>query len=448
MISIPKKFNETEVQSLFELKYPGYRLKDYEIKGNRLYLDLEPNELPICPNCRKKDRKINSRQERVVKDYPIFNDMEQFVRFHVRRVRCECGCKKCEVISWVQPRARLTNELIAAIQSMLRCQLPASDIAEMFNLSWDTIRTYDKFQLKDLFEHIDMGHVRHLAVDEFSLHKGHRYATVVMDIEDCQVLWIGKGKSKASIQPFFDLLRKQGHADKIESVSCDMNAAYPKLFKENLPQAKIVYDLFHVIKNFTEVLAKARKKCAEDLKQVSDKNPLHKQQIKELKSAEWILAQRPDDLTVPRKQRLDRLINDNALLAALYPLVDAIRQIWRIKNPAAAFKQVEWVRSVLLEINKQFDFKPAKQFAGMLLRRIDGIVYAGKLGFTTNRLEGANNKIKTERRKAYGYRDTEYFFLKIKSLLPGLKSNPWKLLRKGAAILKDMCWLPAFYVRS
>ena len=54
MISIPKNFNETEVQSLFELKYPGYRLKDYEIKGNRLYLDLEPNELPICPECQKE----------------------------------------------------------------------------------------------------------------------------------------------------------------------------------------------------------------------------------------------------------------------------------------------------------------------------------------------------------------------------------------------------------
>lgn len=444
---VTNNLTENAWQHLFEHKYPGFRLDGYENKGDRLYLYLTPTKNPICPNCHKECTRIHSRQERTAKDFPLFCGMEQFVRFPVRRVRCECGCRKFETFSWIQPRARLTNELVYAIQCLLRCQIPTSEIAQMFNLSWDTIRTYDKLQLKELFDEIDLSHVRHLAVDEFSLHKGHRYATVVMDIENRQVLWVGKGKSKASIQPFFDLLKQQGRDKNILSVSCDMNAAYPSLFKQNLPHVKIIYDLFHVIKNFTELLAKARKQCAVNVRQEAVDEATQKQQIRELKSAEWILAQRPDDLSVSRKQRLDRLINDNALLAALYPLVDALRQVWLTKHPNEALNQVDWIRGVLLEISKKFNFAPAKQFARMLRRRVEGIVYAGQLGFSTNRLEGANNKIKTVRRSAYGFRDIEYFFLKIKSVLPGIRFNPWESLKKGVAILKNSYWMTPFHVK-
>ena len=456
---LPKLLNVNGWQNLFENKYPGFMLEKHEVKGYRLYLDLVPTDYPICPRCLKKCEKIHSCQDRMVKDFPMFSGMEQYVRFKIRRVRCDCGCRQNEAISWIEPRGRLSSELIHAIQCFLRCQMPTEDISRLLNVSWDTIRTYDKLQLKELFDEIDLSHVRHLAVDEFSLQKGHRYATVIMDIENRQVLWVGKGKTKASIQPFFDLLSQQGYAQQIESVSCDMNAAYPSLFQENLPNATIVYDLFHVIKNFTEVLAKARQKCVEAIKEAGSnetgkenrnnkENQAGKEKIHELKNAEWILAKRPDDLTASGKQRLDRLINDNRLLAALYPLVGALREVWTTKLPELAAQRVEWIRSVLLEINTQYEFKPAKQFAGMLLRRIDGIVHAGRLGFSTNRLEGANNKIKTIRRTAYGYRDLEYFFLKIKSVLPGIRFSPWDFAEKGVAFLKKLCWFTPFHVKT
>ena len=83
------------------------------------------------------------------------------------------------------------------------------------------MKTYDKLQLKHLYDEIDFRGVRHLAIDEFLLHKGHRYATVVMDVENLNMLWIGKGKSRQSLQPFFDLLRSKQAVHQIESVSCD-----------------------------------------------------------------------------------------------------------------------------------------------------------------------------------------------------------------------------------
>ena len=108
---------------------------------------------------------------------------------------------------------------------------------------------------------MDLSWVQHLAIDEFSLHKGHRYARVVMDIEERQVIWVGVGKIIKSVQPFFDLLRQKGLYDRVRSVSCHMNAAYPKRVRNNLPKAVILYKLFHIMKHVTaDVLTEAKKR--------------------------------------------------------------------------------------------------------------------------------------------------------------------------------------------
>ncbi len=430
--------------SIFEYKYPGFKISEVKRVGFRTYLQLEPTRPPQCPACGCTCIRIHSRQTRIVRDYPLFSETELFVIFQARRVRCQCGCRQTERFSWVEPRARLTNELVSWIQALLRLQMPLTDVARFVGVSWDTVKTYDKLQLKNFFDQIDLTHVRHLAIDEFSLHKGHKYATVVMDIENRQVLWICRGKTRKAIQPFFELLKEKGCINNIQSVSCDMNAAYAQLFKEQIPNAKIVYDLFHVMKNFTEVLKAARKKCVAELGSNTELKEHNRQSIKELTKAEWLMVRRKDDLTVKRQQLLDRVVKDNALLAVLAPIAQSIRDIWSCKSSTLALEYLTKTRNLLLETAKRFNFAPAKKFAGMLLRRVDGIVYAGILGFSTNRLEGANNKIKTIRRSSYGFRDIEYFFLRIKAALPGIKRNPWLDMIRGTAILKSGLWTGHF----
>ena len=433
-----------ECVSIFDYKYPGFRVSKMNTVGFRTYLELEPTGLPKCPSCGSTCIRIHSRQTRVVRDYPLFSEGETFVTFKARRVRCECGCRQTEMFSWVEPRARLTNEMVSFIQALLRLQMPLIDVARFTGVSWDTVKIYDKLQLKNFFDQIDLTHVRHLAIDEFSLHKGHKYATVVMDIENRQVLWICRGKTRKAIQPFFELLREKGCINNIESISCDMNAAYARLFKEQMPNVKIVYDLFHVMKNFTEILKSARKKCAAELGASKELKELNQDPIKDLKKAEWLMVRRKDDLTVKRQELLDRVVKDNALLAVLAPIAQSIRDIWSCKSPSLALELLTKTRKLLLETAKRFNFAPAKRFAGMLLRRMEGIVYAGGLGFSTNRLEGANNKIKTLRRTSYGFRDIEYFFLRIKAALPGIKRSPWLDMKRGTAILKSGLWTGHF----
>ncbi len=100
--------------------------------------------------------------------------------------------------------------------------------------------------------------VRRLVMDEFALHKGHRYATVIMDAQCMRVLWVGEGNSREAIRPFFELLGKEG-CRHIEAVSMDMNTAFDLEVRAHCPNAEVVYDLFHVVARFgREVVDRVR----------------------------------------------------------------------------------------------------------------------------------------------------------------------------------------------
>ncbi len=247
-----------------------------------------------------------------------------------------------------------------------------------------------------------------------------------------------------------------------------MNAAYPKLIKENLPNAKILYDGFHVMKNFTEqVLEEGKRHCIADINsqnrirykrkrpgrrsqkdKMTEENTVFSSSVttKEnrhlLVGSQWLLMKRSDDLDINRKEKLDRLIRDNGLLATLYPIVEKLREIWRERNPAKATEVIEETRELLLAVNDKFNFAPAKRFAMMLKRRQEGLVEVGRYGFSTGRLEGMNNKIKVIKRIAYGFHDLEYFYLKIKGAFPGIKNNIWTTITAGTAIIKHKLWNP------
>ena len=410
-------------KDFFASRYPGYQLARFEHSFGKTIFHLEPSGQAICPRCGKPCRKIHDRTLREVRDMPMSHAGEQlYLRFRIRRVRCECGCHQCEQLSWLEPKARLTNAMVGWIQALLRLRLPITDVVRYCNVSWDTVKTYDKVQLLALFGEIDVNGVEHLMIDEFAVHKGHRYATVIMDAMERKVLWIGMGKTQRSVQPFFDLLIDQNRSTQIKSVSCDMNAAYPSMMKKYLPNATIVYDLFHVMKNFThDVLRaakvrslqvckdriskrqkelKAKKKGVLSVQAQLECEDLQRQldglnsKAKHLNGAEWLMVRQQSSLKDNAKKRLQMLREDNQLLADLYPIADMIRKIWNTRILEDSKHLIKTTRLLLLQIARTHSFKPAKSFAMMLARRMDGIMYAGRLGFNTARLEGPTTRSK------------------------------------------------------
>jgi transposase len=246
-------------------------------------------------------------------------------------------------------------------------------------------------------------------MDEFAIHKGRRYATVIVDPTVKRVLWVGRGRGKEDIRPFFKLLGKKGRK-RLEAVVMDMNGAYEAEVRHQCPKAEIVFDLFHVVAKYgREVIDRVR---------VDEANRLRhdKAARKVVKSARWLLLRNRDNIKKPEDRvRLDELLAANQALMTAYVLKDDLKGLWshRTKKDARAAWE-SWFQRAL-----ESGIEALIAFARKLEKYLSGILAHARWPLHTSLLEGINNKIKVIKRMAYGFRDDDYFFLKIRAAFPG-----------------------------
>ncbi len=133
-----------------------------------------------------------------------------------RRVKCiKCGIKT-ESLSWLEPHARITNRLRSYIEQLLPL-LPIKHISQITGMHWHSLKEIDKRRLQQVVPQVKWEKLRQLVMDEFAIFKGHRYATVIADATTYLVIWIGLGRSRKDIRPFFEQLGK--HAKEYRSSS-------------------------------------------------------------------------------------------------------------------------------------------------------------------------------------------------------------------------------------
>ena len=125
-----------------------------------------------------------------------------------------------------------------------------------------------------------------------------------------------------------------------------------------------------------------------------------------------------NDLDNDDTEKLQKLRNNNQLLADLYPIADSLRNLWTEKNRCEVLKQIRHLMGLCWAIARTHGFKPAHDFGDMLLRRLDGIINCGRYGYGSGPLEGSNNAIKVLKRTANGFLDFDSFRLKILARLP------------------------------
>ncbi len=169
--------------------WPGYDVSVHSRCTKQITLVLEPraNHLPICGKCRQPCPLIHDRRMRLVRDRDLF-ELRVRLQVPIRRVDClHCG-RVSEYIDWLPPSSRLTQRLQCWVEALLEL-MPISHVSQLTGLHWHTIKAIDKRRLQASVGTFEPGAVRRLVMDEFALHKGHRYATVIMDAERTRVLW-------------------------------------------------------------------------------------------------------------------------------------------------------------------------------------------------------------------------------------------------------------------
>src|SRR5439155_13168363 len=193
------------------------------------------------------------------------------------------------------------------------------DVAHHLGVSWDVSKDIVKDDLQRRFAKPKLKHLRQLAIDEICIGAGHRYLTLVLDLESGAVVHVGRGKGGDALKAFWTRLRRSGA--KVEAVAIDRSPASIDAVRTSLPDATLVFDRFHVMKLFHDKLAVRRRS-------------LHRQASAEgkkvLKGVRWLLVKRPENLDASRneRERLEEALRLNEPLATAYYLKEELSEFW------------------------------------------------------------------------------------------------------------------------
>lgn len=371
-------------------------------------LEPEPGRELLCSHCGASCSAVHDREERRITDLPVFGQPARIL-LPRQRVLCPTCGPRVEQLSWLSPHARFTQRLAEYAAGLLSA-MTVQEAARLLGLDWKTVRGIDKLRLQRDYGQLDMRGVKLLAMDDFAIHKGHRYATVIIDYETRRVLWIGKGRTRAELRPFFESLSPE-QLGQIQAVAMDMNASYELEVQKFCPQAEIVYDLYHVVAKYgREVIGRVR---VDEANKIRNNKPARKL----LKGSTWLLLRNRENITREADRlRLAEVLEANAALMTVYVLKDELKNLWK----QAAESEARSLWQGWLARACESGIQALVKFARRLEPYVEGIISSCRWKLNTSVLEGINNRIKVLKRIAYGYRDDDYFFLKIKAAFPGV----------------------------
>lgn len=388
------------------LLYHGWGVRGYQHRrieyvagGTRFMIEQDPETLR-CGQCGSRSVQGAGAVERCFRSLPI-GSSPVWIVLPIPRVHCfSCGKTRQVRVRFAEQRRSYTRAFERYALELCR-HMTIQAVANHLGVSWDVIKDIQKRHLQRRFKRPKLKHLKRIAIDEICIGKGHRYLTVVLDLQSGAVVFIGDGKGADALKPFWKSLRCS--RAKVQAVATDMSPAYILAVHENLPKATHVFDRFHVVKLFNDKLAGLRR----DIQRTTE-NTEHKTL---LKGTLWLLLKNPENLDAKRneRQRLEDALRINQPLATAYYMKEDLRQFWqqRDKREAKSFLD-DWIARA-----DQSGIRMLKSFAKTLILHRKGLLAWYDCPISTGPLEGTNNKIKTMQRQAYGYRDQEFFRLKI-----------------------------------
>lgn len=389
--------------------YHGFGLVGYEYvrtryEGGTITFKIRHKREKLrCPVCRGRKLIMRGTTRRRFKSVPVGSKVV-FFDLEVQRVGClRCGSVRQVSLGFAEPRFCYTHAFERYALELSK-HMTIQDVATHLGVSWDVIKEMQKRDLARRFSTPCLKDLRLIAIDEISVRKGHRYLTIVMDLISGAVIFVGNGKGSDALAPLWKKI-KRAKAN-IEAVAMDMSPAYISAVSSHLPKAAIVFDHFHVIKLFNDGLSELRRDLYHEAKDHLEK--------KVLKGTRWLLLKNPENLdtTKGERQRLNDALQLNQPLSCAYYLKEDLRQIWlQPDKRKAQLVLADWIKRA-----ETSGIKMLMKFAKTLAAFQSGILSYYDYRISSAPLEGTNNKIKTMKRMAYGFRDMEFFKLKIMAI--------------------------------
>lgn len=382
----------------------GYALARTRFQGGGVQFGIEPQRI-ACSGCGCSEVVRRGSRFRSWRHLPV-GSTPTSLEMSVPRVACRrCGVVRQVEVRFAEPHKSYTKAFARFVLD-LHAYLTIEAIARLLRVGWDLIKEIVKADLgrryADPLRHSPR--LRRIAIDEIAVRKGHCYLTIVLDLDRGAVVFVGDGKGADALQPFFDRLGAR-RCRQIEAVATDLSAAYQLAVRMNLPLATLVCDRFHVVKLLNDKLSELRRDLYREA---------HDQQKSVLKGVRWLLLKRERNLDDNRneRQRLRAALELNLPLATAYYLKEELDLFWNQPDKQTAMTFLaDWIARATAS-----GIRALRTFARTLAMHRNQLLAWYDHPISTGPLEGTNNKIKTLKRQAYGYRDLEFFKLRIYAL--------------------------------
>ncbi len=358
-----------------------------------------------CPRCGSESVTVVPFRVRQIRGESLGYCRHVILEFTIHRVYChECHHRELEHIHFLShPKSRLTKSLERTILE-LRQHMSIKALADFYDLRWHTIKELEKKHLQKKYYRIQTAHIKAIGIDEIHIGKGmqnKQYLTIVRDLQSGAVIHVGEGKGIAALSGALKKLKKS----KLKIVTMDMANSYYSWISENFPKAHIVFDHFHVIKLMNDKLDAVRRRLTAKMDDY---------QRKQIKGLRFIFLMNKENLPEDGKVILNNMREKFQSLIDAYMLKEALRSIYRTATDSwhARFAFLRWCKAA-----EKSDISEMKTMARTIRDKLEGIVSFWTFRHISNaQMEGFNNKIRWLIKQAYGFRDREYFKLKIYQL--------------------------------
>jgi len=350
----------------------------------------------LCSGCGVRCAGYDHLPERRFEFIPLWG-YPVFLVYARRRVDCpDCGVV-AEQIPWAEGKRHLTNAYMLLLSRWAR-RLSWREVSRAFHTSWEQVYRSVEWVVQWGLEHRSLEGIRAIGVDEIQYSKGHKYLTLVYQIDAGRVrlLWTGRERTIKTFRQFFDLLGQE-RSSQIEFVCSDMWKPYLRVIRERCAQALHILDRFHIVAKMNDALNKVRAEEARRMKR-EGYEPV-------LKKTRWLLLKRKGNLKQEQKGRLRDLLRYNLRTVRAYLLKEDFQQFWEYTSPAWAGKFLDqWCRQTMYS-----KIEPMKKVARTLRSHRALILnwFTAKKRFSSGIVEGLNNKAKLTMRKSYGFRSPE-----------------------------------------
>ena len=374
----------------------------FDEKHGRILVDMRPrqNSRARCGTCGKLTPTYDTATEPRLFEFIPFWGFAVFMVYRMRRVSCpDCGVV-VEKVPWTDGKQRKTLAYLAYLAGWAE-DLPWKRVAERFRTSWQSVYRAVQWVVEYGLEHRKLDNVTAIGVDEIQYLKGHKYLTVVyqLDAGVRRLLWVGKERTIKSFEGFFaDMVDIEPEfRARLQFVCSDMWRAYIRVIREQVPHALHVLDRFHIRQKFSKALDKVRRKEAARLRKQGKKPVLAK--------SRWCFLKKRGNLTTKQRGKLRELLRMNLRTVKAYLLTEQFEHFWTYKSPTWAKKFLKaWTRQAMYS-----RIEPMKDVAKMLRRHEELILnwFRARKQINNGIAEGLNLNIKLAMRKARGFRSFE-----------------------------------------